>query len=295
MTGSPPETDGCEPGRYKPLPEPGPARRSAHRIPSAVRTAARLTVSNGPTTKCPETHARSGKRPEVPRKQVDASPDDTNSSRSRSPKRPQYSGRDAVFPIRQAIGPDSTTRQSPSAAPLPVNAPPRRRQPKSSAVTIRWYRTSAYHTFQAITSFDTPRFPPAVFESDRRLPQPRITHPDGPLPTDIKKIIRKTRPPRHIRICRDALSSRHLASAIIGTAAAVRGPQAGEPPDESAIPAGQEKLPRRQSTPSPSLRSQTENKKTEGTRNKGRPPGNYKIIICWVRDDFILSNIPYFR
>lgn len=72
---------------------------------------------------------------------------------------------------------------------------PRRRHPKSSAVTIRWYRTSAYHTFQAITSFDTPRFPPAVFESDRRLPQPRITHPDGPLPTDIKKIIRKTRRP----------------------------------------------------------------------------------------------------
>lgn len=106
-----------------PLPEPGPARRSAHRIPSAVRTAARLTVSNGPTTKCPETHARSGKRPEVPRKQVVASPDDTNSSRSRSPKRPQYSGRDAVFPIRQAIGPDSTTRQSSSAAPLPANDP----------------------------------------------------------------------------------------------------------------------------------------------------------------------------
>ncbi len=72
---------------------------------------------------------------------------------------------------------------------------PRRRHPKSSAVTIRWCRTSAYHTFQAITSFDTPRFPPAVFESDRRLPQPRITHPDGPLPTDIKKIIRKTRRP----------------------------------------------------------------------------------------------------
>ncbi len=111
------------PDDTNPLPEPGPARRSAHRIPSAVRTAARLTVSNGPTTKCPETHARSGKRPEVPRKQVDAGPDDTNRSRNRSPKRPQYSGRDAVFPIRQAIDPDSTTRQSPPAAPLPVNAP----------------------------------------------------------------------------------------------------------------------------------------------------------------------------
>lgn len=233
-TGSPQETGGCEPGRYKLLPEP------VAEAPAILRAGRCLSDPTG--------------------------------------HRPRFDD-ETKFVCRSVAGKRS----------------PRRRQPKSSAVTIRWYRTSAYHTFQAITSFDTPRFPPAVFESDRRFPQPRITHPDGPLPTDIKKIIRKTRPPRHIRICRGALSNRHLASAIIGTAAAVRGPQAGEPPDESAIPAGQEKLPRRQSTPSPSLRSQTENKKTEGTRNKGRPPGNYKIIICWVRDDFILSNIPYFR
>lgn len=126
--------------------------------------------------------------------QAAADPDDTNRSRSRSPKRPQYSGGTLSF---RSDRPSAPTRRRDKVRP-----PLRCRQtiPKTAATEIvRRHDTVVPNigipTFQAITSFDTPRFPPAVFESDRRLPQPRITHPDGPLPTDIKKIIRKTRRP----------------------------------------------------------------------------------------------------
>ena len=224
--------------------------------------------------------------------QAAAGPDDTNRSRNRSPKRPQYSGRDAVFPIRQAIGPDSTTRQSPSAAPLPANDPQdggnRNRPPSryggtehrhtyfSGNYILRYAEVSACRLrirpqTSAATDYASGRPAPDRHQEDH----PENAATESPHSTSEYAVV--------------------LYQAGISPAQSSARPQAGEPPDESAIPEGQEKSPRRQRTPSPTLRSRNRKQKTEGTRNKGRPPGNYKIIICWVRDDFILSNIPYFR